>query len=96
MRIETFSMQSKMKAGPVSIPSSKTHSDRKTLTHKLTHRERFLQSFSATWQPRLESKSLIIRVCLDCHGRARGFESRRSAIHIKAVIDSPARGRLLT
>ena len=25
--------------------------------------------------PRRERKSLIIRVCLDCHGRGRGFES---------------------
>src|SRR5215831_11081910 len=53
------------------------HSGREILTHKFTHRERFLQSLSATWQPPRECKSLIIRVCLDCHGRGRGFESRR-------------------
>ena len=47
------------------------------LTHKLTHRERFLQSLSATWQPPRECKSLIRRLCLDCHGRGREFESRR-------------------
>jgi len=41
----------------------KKHSGRRILTHKFTHRERFLQSFSATWQPRREYKSLIIRVC---------------------------------
>jgi hypothetical protein len=78
MLIETFSTESKMKAGSVSIPSPKTHSDRQTLTHKLTHRERFLPSFSQRLgSPRLESKSLIILACLDCHGRGRGFESRR-------------------
>src|SRR3974390_3415188 len=47
------------------------------LTHKSTRSERFLQSFSTTWQPPRESKSLIIRICLDCHGRGREFESRR-------------------
>ncbi len=52
-------------------------SESRILTHKFTHRERFLQSLSATWQPPRECKSLIIRVCLDCHGRGRGFESRR-------------------
>ena len=30
-------------------------SSRKILTHKFTHRERFLQSFSATWQPPLRT-----------------------------------------
>ena len=46
-------------------------------THKFTHRERLLQSLSATWQPPRECKSLIRRACLDCRGRGRGFESRR-------------------
>jgi hypothetical protein len=30
----------------------RSHAYGKTLTHKLTHRERFLQSFSATGSPR--------------------------------------------
>src|SRR6267378_1080180 len=54
-----------------SILKRKTHSHREILTHKLTHRKRFLQSLSATWQPPLECKSLIRRVCLDCHGRSQ-------------------------
>jgi hypothetical protein len=54
-----------------------TKLDARIPTHKITHRLRFLQSLSATWQPPLECKSLIRRVCLDCHGRGRGFESRR-------------------
>ncbi len=51
--------------------------NRRILTDKFTHRERFLQSFSAAWQLPRECKSLIIRVYLDCHGRDREFESRR-------------------
>jgi hypothetical protein len=47
-----------------SIPNLKKHSGRKILTHKFTHRERLLQSFSATWQPPRECKSLIRRLCL--------------------------------
>jgi len=57
------------------FPSSKSDGEAKILTHKLIHSERFLQSFSALWQPRLESKSLIIRVRLDCHSTGPGFES---------------------
>jgi hypothetical protein len=33
--------------------------------------------FQRLGSPRREHKSLIIRVCLDCHGRGREFESRR-------------------
>ena len=33
--------------------------------------------FQRLGSPRRERKSLIRRVCLDCHGRGRGFESRR-------------------
>src|SRR5215471_8804569 len=52
----------------MSISSPQTHSDRKTLTHKFTHRNRFLQSLSATWQPPRECKSLIIRVSVTAEG----------------------------
>ena len=33
------------------VPPSISKFDAGTLTHKFTHRLRFLQSFSATWQP---------------------------------------------
>ena len=33
--------------------------------------------FQRLGSSRRERKSLIICVCLDCHGRGRGFESRR-------------------
>jgi hypothetical protein len=33
--------------------------------------------FQRLGSPRRERKSLTIRVCLDCHGRGREFESRR-------------------
>jgi hypothetical protein len=49
---------------------------REIVTHRFTHRERFLQSLSATWQPPRECKSLIIRLCLDCYGRGRGFDPK--------------------
>jgi hypothetical protein len=48
--------------------------DARILTHKFTHRERFLQSLSATWQPPR------------CHGRGREFESRRPRHSFQGVI----------
>jgi hypothetical protein len=79
-----------------SIPNLKKHSGRKILTHKFTHRERLLQSFSATWQPPRECKSLIRRVCLDCHGRGREFESRlpRHSNPILPTIFAPRKKRI--
>jgi len=65
----------------------------KILTHKFTHSKRFLQSFSATWQPPLECKSLIRRVCLDCHGRGREFESRRPRHSFQASAGNLVSGR---
>jgi hypothetical protein len=80
MLVETFSasMQSKMIAGSVAIPSRKAHSGRNTLSTNLPTGNGSYSAFQRLGSPRLESKSLKSRIGLACDGIGLPFESRDS------------------
>src|SRR5206468_1067852 len=84
-RVGSFAGASLSLAIGAQFPSSKNRCSARILTHKSTHSLGLLSFPPATGSPRLERKSLESRKCLACHGRGRGFESRRPRQFFQAL-----------